>query len=341
MLVLLGCSKQSPSSPPATPTPATATAVPKIMVVVTPEALERRQVKQQALTLLNDQDYDGLEVLAAKYRASQECHASGLWKLQQFYAGLAHQAVAAEPLWQSRERELRKWLQARPASMTAHVALAEFLADYAWKARGNDVADVVTETGWRLMAERLQAAGEILEAVSQREDKCPVYWSTRQTIALGQELKRARYDELFKQAIKAFPDFEDYYNRRAVFLLPRWHGTDGELARDLDKSADRVGGDAGDMLYARVVWSLHGYGSTNVFKEHNLSWERTARGFDAIIKKFPDSLQAQNEAAHLASLAHDQPSARKYFLLTQGQVDLTLWRNKDRFVACYKWALGM
>ena len=119
-------------------------------------------------------------------------------------------------------------------------------------------------------------------------------------------------------------------------------GAGGEVARDLEKSADRIGGEAGDMLYAQVVWGLHNYGSpTNVIKENSLSWERTDRGFEAILKKFPDSLPAKNEAAHLASLACDQAKAQKYFLLTKGQVDLGQWSSKDRFIICYKWALGL
>jgi len=58
------------------------------------------------------------------------------------------------------------------------------------------------------------------------------------------------------------------------------------------------------------------------------------------LKKYPDSLAAANEAAHLAALASDPAGARKYFLLTKGQVDLSLWDDKDQFVNCYKWAFG-
>jgi len=221
------------------------------------------------------------------------------------------------------------------------VELARFLTDYAWQARGSDWASKVTDEGWRLMGDRLKAAAEVLGEAEKLDEKCPVYWSAVQQAALGLQLDKSRYDAIFNQAIKEFPDYEYYYNNRATFLLPRWYGDEGELARDLEKSADRIGGEAGDMLYAQVVWDTHHYGGpTNVLVENNLSWARTDRGFQVILKNFPDSLAAKNEGAHLAALAGDQAAALKYFLLTQGQVDLRQWDDQDQFVNCYKWALG-
>ncbi len=90
-----------------------------------------------------------------------------------------------------------------------------------------------------------------------------------------------------------------------------------------------------------MVWYLHNYGSpTNVFNENGLSWQRTDRGFEAILKQFPDSLEAMNEAAYLAVLAGDPVAALKYFQLAKGQMDVTLWDDRDQYVKCYKWALG-
>jgi len=82
---------------------------------------------------------------------------------------------------------------------------------------------------------------------------------------------------VFNSAIKEFPDYQYYYRSRAIYLLPRWNGEDGELERDLEQSADRIGGEAGDMVYAQVVWDVTLWVTTNVFKENNLSWKRADR----------------------------------------------------------------
>jgi hypothetical protein len=338
-LVLLGCSKKQPQ-PTVTQAPPFSLA--EITVVEPPEAVEQKQIKKQALSLLNGKDNDGLEALAAKYRDSKEGYADGTWKLGYVYSGMELSKDVAEPFWPEREQALRDWMQARPKSVTARVELARFLRDYAWQARGSGWASTVTDEGWKLMGERLQAAAQVLADAKQLDEKCPVYWSAVQGVALGLQLSRTRYDAIFDAAIKEFPDYQYYYRNRAVYLLPRWNGEDGELERDLEKSADRIGGEAGDMVYAQVVWNIHDYGSpTNVLRDNNLSWSRTDRGFAAILKKFPDSLAAMNQAAHLAALAGDPAGARKYFLLTNGQVDVSQWDDKDQFVNVYKWAFGL
>ncbi|MGO8838552.1 MAG: DUF4034 domain-containing protein [Limisphaerales bacterium] len=337
-LVLLGCSKKQPQVPARQ---TSAGSLPEITVVESPEKLEQKQIEKQALALFNDKDYEQLEALAAKYRASKEKYADGSWKLAWVYTGLELSDDDGDAVWQDREKQIRDWVQARPQSVMARVELGRFLTDYGWKARGSGWASTVKEEGWQIFGQRLQMAAQVLAKAGQLDEKCPVYWSALQKVALGLQLDRTRYNNIFNAAIKEFPDYQYYYRSRAVFLLPRWYGDDGETERDLEKSADRIGGEAGDMIYAQVVWDLHDYGCpTNVFKENSLSWERTDRGFEVILKNFPDSLAAKNEAAHLAALARDPAKALKYFLLTKGQVDVSQWDDKDQFVNCYKWALG-
>lgn len=315
---------------------------PQFRTVETPEVKEQTQIEQQAVNLLKSGDYDALDALAAKYRASKECYANGIWKLFYVYVGLGPGGNDSEATWKDRQGQVRDWIAAKTDSVTARVTMAHVLADYAWKARGGGWADSVTDEGWRLFGDRLQQAAQQLHEAARLKEKCPVYWSTAQHVALGIQMDRPQYDAVFRQAIAQFPDYVGIYNHRAEYLLPRWYGEDGDLERDLEKSADRIGGEAGDILYARVVWYLHRcVSSSNVFKENNLSWERTERGFDAILKKFPDSLAAKNEAAHLSWLAGDQQNARKFFLLTKAQVDLSQWDNIGQFIKWYFWSMDV
>jgi len=54
------------------------------------------------------------------------------------------------------------------------------------------------------------------------------------------------------------------------------------------------------------------------FEENtNLSWERIDRGWSALEKKFPDSLEALHIHGHLAGLAGDSKTAKKYLLMTR------------------------
>ncbi len=158
-------------------------------------------------------------------------------------------------------------------------------------------------------------------------------------IGLGQDIEKPEFDAIFNRATNSAPDYKGYYLRRAFYLLPRWHGAQGEWESDLASSADRIGGEKGDELYAQVVWCMHkAHMFTNIFKQNNLSWQRIDKGFDVIEKDFPDSLAAKSEAAHLAVLAHDRKNARKYFDQTEGKVDSSEWRSLDEYVHLADWA---
>jgi hypothetical protein len=147
---------------------------------------------------------------------------------------------------------------------------------------------------------------------------------------------------MFNQGIAEFHDYEPYYNSRAVFLLPRWYGGDGEWVRDLTTYADRLAGEKGDMIYAQVVWNTHHYGDgIHVFDKNakdKPSWERVDRGFTAILKRWPDSMAAKNERAHLAVLAGEREAAREYFTETKGEVDLNSWSSQRQYERFYLWA---
>jgi hypothetical protein len=311
----------------------------KITVVNTPEADEQKDIADQAAVLINEKDYDKLEKMFAQYRASKESYADGTWKLMCAYDAIASPSDSAT--WEGRQREIEDWIQARPESVTARIALARFLREYAWEARGSGWASSVTDENWQLFGKRLNRAVDVLNDAKSLDEKCPIYWSALLGVDLGLQVSKEEFTTVFKEAIQAEPDFSYYYRTRAVFLLPRWYGDEGEWERDLGQSADRVGGEDGDMLYAQVVWNIHHYGgSIDVFEGNKISWDRVDKGFAAILKRFPDSLAAKNERFHLAALAGDKEKARKYFLDTQGQVDLSVWMAKNEFVDCANWSFA-
>lgn len=341
-LFLFGCSKQGPEAerhadiiqqPPVLPFPVT--------MVEPSEDKEFDAIRVQVLGLFRAGKYDDLERLAIKYRSSGECWADGGWKLGVIYGSIAF-VDGSETDWKIQQKEIQIWMDARPLSLTARITMARFLRNYAWKA--GEYADKVPAEDWRLFCERLHQAYKVLNDAKNLEQNDPVYWATTLEIAMGLQAPKATYDALFKQAIICQPHFEPFYEARAVSLLPRWHGKKGEWEKDLAHNADSIGGDNGDMLYAQVVWGMHANVSTdsgNIFEDDpELSWKRVDRGFAVILKRFPDSLSAKNERAHLAALAGDKDAARKYFTATQGNVDPGDWHAKGEFIESANWAFA-
>jgi hypothetical protein len=342
LLCLAGCSKKQAdtSSQPENHNITASKKLPfEVVVVDTPETAEMQSIGREAEDALVGKSYDELEAMALRFRGLNECYADGGTKLGVFYKGFVPSDDDADGVWRARFDELRMWEKAKPKSFTARIALANCLVSFAWKARGGDVADKVDQDSWRLFFERLGEATNVLGQAKVLGENCPKYWSTMLEACQGLQVERPEYDNLFQQAIEEYPYYTYYYRLRGTHLLPRWYGKEGEWQKDLAQSADRIGGEEGDLVYAQVVWNIHHYGEgIDVFEGNDVSWDRVDRGFEVILKRFPNSLAAKNERAHLAALAGDPDKARSYFAETKGQVDLSAWHEKSEFIHSANWA---
>ena len=340
--VLWGCGpKKSAGDAAQATTAATSAAVaqPTITMVESPETKGQNEIKLEALTLFTNKDYRGLEALAALRRGSKARYPNGNWKLTFTYAGLEPSNEESAATWQARLALADDWIRARPESMTARVAKARLLIAQAWKIRSSDWADNVAEANWKPFQAKLVEATAVLNKAKPLQERCPIYWAAWQKVAVGLGMRRTDYDALVSQAIKEFPDYGYYYNSRAIFLLPRWYGKEGEWERDLTKSADELGGEAGDKLYAQVVCEVHNHGGVvDVFQGKQASWERVDKGFEGLLKEFPDSLATKNERAFLAGLAGDKAKAQAYLAQLNGEGDLTVWHSQDKLDRFLKWA---
>lgn len=338
---LLSCSRKPAAQTQAQPQPGGQPHLPfNVSAVETPQAKEISSIGQQMRDLLTAKDYKGLDALAKKFRDSKECYAGGYWKLYYVYESLELTDDDPDAAWTARLEALADWVGADPESITARVAMADEMVCFAWKGRGLGYANEIPESHWKLFFQRLNETVQILNAAKQLEEKCPVWWSVMLQAEMGLQVERSQHDATFNEAITAWPDYTPFYISQAYYLLPRWYGAPGEWENDLKKSSDRIGGDDGDVLYARVVWSMQEF-STNIFKEYEIPWNRVNAGYQIIEKRFPDSLAIENEAAHFACLAGDGQSARKYFDQTQGQMVSSCWDSEDEFVGFAKWAYGV
>ena len=141
------------------------------------------QFRLKTRALYNASRFDELEALAAQLRTERGRFGNGSWKIVQFYESLGCRSDEPESMWQLHARIHENWDTAKPRSITAHVAHADFLNEYAWHARGSGFANTVTKEGWRLFSERLAKAKELLDKSADFEPKCPVWWRVRMTVA--------------------------------------------------------------------------------------------------------------------------------------------------------------
>lgn len=341
LIALLGCSK-APQNADGSKSqsqqnaqfinPSIPTDPGEITMIETAEKKEQLQIEAKSASLFADGDFGGLEDLAKNYRQSKACFASGVWKLQWVYEGIIPDATNSDDIWNKTLSTLHKWIQAKPNSITARVALADTLVSYGWKARGSGYANTVTPEGWKLLGERLTTAVQVLKDAQNLQEKCPCAWQVMLTAALGLGIDKTQYDVLFQKAVASEPDFTGYYFAKAYYLTPRWYGQQGEMAAFLQKAADQVGKEDGDLLYARIAWHVQ-LMTGDVFDDPTLSWARVDKGFEVMEKRFPDSLYVRNGRAYMAVMGSDHVNApRRLVGVLQGQLDPVEWTSKENFL---------
>ena len=286
--------------------------------------------------LYNSRKFDELEKRANELRISKARFGNGAWKLREFYDALGLRPDEPESLWRLHEQIHQDWEKAMPNSVTARVAHADFLCDYAFHARGYGFAKTVTRQGWQLLTQRLAQAQKILNDVKDWEPKCPMWWQVYMRVGLGQGWSRSDYENLFAEA-KAFePQWWSYDVLRGHYLLPRWYGQPGDWEYATDEETKRPGA-LGMEIYARIVSVERGY-YKNIFQESNASWPKTCQGFELMRQRYPESLEILSAYCQLACLAGDRPQAKKLFDELGDSVMEYIWDSKDDFAKYRAWA---
>ena len=309
-------------------------------IVLRGEDATRVRFGREVERLLLADRYASLDSMAESLRQPEAKWPDGGWKLRTFYKQGFDISLrnATETEWQSHLRHLKQWKTASPGSITAPVALGYALASYAWVARGSQVARQVGDENWRDMRERLAQARAVLVEARSLPRTCPGWWMATLKVALGEDWDRSIYEQLFHEAIQREPTFDGYYEQKAIRLLPRWGGRDGEWEAFADSAADQTPAPLGDQRYARIIWSAQRYIDANVFEESRASWDRTNRGFEALVTAYPGSLELRSAFAFLAWQAADQPTARQQFVELGPRIDPGVWEDREEFMEARKWS---
>ena len=287
--------------------------------------------------MLHGGKFDELDCLADSLWSNRDKFSGGFWKLHNLYVGLG------EPLlhpthedWTTHMALVRKWVSAKPQSITARVVLAQSYIGYGDDARGTGYADTVSESGWRLYEERYRKAQQVLVEAEKLPAKSPEWYVAMLVIARGQGWEPIKSRALADEAIKFEPGYYYFYRTYADSILPKWNGQPGDSEKFLTESADRIAGDAGDILYFQVGSFLI-CGCDNDVK---LSWSRIQKGFAALEKKSGPAIENWNSLAHVAVAVHDPVVAGEMFAKIGDQWSESTWKQYSYYSSSKEWAQG-
>ncbi len=299
-------------------------------------AAQSEQWRAQGAALIAAKKYDEIEKVAAQQTQNPTIMSDGGWTLAPFYVGLWEGTTDSktDAQWQPKHAQIEAWHAARPNSQLARICLARSWTNGAWTARGSEFANKVSRQAWQTVEERQQKAAPIYQKLLGEKVTTPLLYAAAQRFGRLGGAAREWHDELFARATAQFPTYTDFYRERAIYLLPRWDGAPGEWEKDLQKSADaeagRAGADAGDQLYARVVWGQTEYYGTMAGRT-KIDWPRTKRGFDSILARNPNSLSAATIYMRLRYQHGESTKARELLQIVGGRAETKAWESPRDF----------
>jgi hypothetical protein len=294
--------------------------------------------------MLKEEKFEQLDCIADHARSGKERFSGGVWKIRIFYWSLnspvQYPVTHATPEdWNSHLQRLQRWAAARPTSVTPRVTLAWAYFQYAWDARGNGFSNTVSDSGWKLLAERTAQAEQAIKEAWDLPTKDPEEYYLMQLVGQYESWSVPRLRAIYDEAIKFEPGYY-YFSRQLAFdLLPKWFGQPGDTEKFIQETADRIGGDQGDIFYYQVASS-----STVLCggceDDPQLSFERIERGYEASEKQYGVSMLNLNRIAYLAAYMKDNDAVFAQQILTRigDQWDDETWKNKEEFETIRKWA---
>jgi hypothetical protein len=257
--------------------------------------------------MLKARRFNELDELAKTLRTRKAKWPGSRWKLMDFYIGLQEPSPkmhSTEEDWATHLKLLNEWVAAKPKSITPRVALAGAYSAYGWHARGSQTSETVTDSGWRLLGDRLARARTILKDAKKLDEKCPHWYATMQYVAQGESWSPSQARALFDEAVAFEPMYYEYYHNMADYLLPRWHGEPGDTEKFAEAAANRMGGAEGDVLYFQIGWAQTCHcDNQDVLKA--MSWTRIQKGFAESERLYGKSLMRINQIAYMATKLKD------------------------------------
>lgn len=285
-------------------------------------------------------DYDFLERAAGQARSSRERWRGGNWKLQFIYSNLKTPLdpdMAGEAEWLNHLDLLQKWVNEKPESITARIALASGHFRYGWRARGTGTVDTVTPENKGLFAVQLAKAKEILLTAPASEINCPQWYQLMQDIAMPEGWDRQSYDDLYNRAVRFEPGWDAYYGAKAIRLLPRWGGSEEELHQFLQSLLETPDRD-GAMHYFLACQALAQYTRQDHLFDRNVSAAKLRDGLKQLQKKYGATAVQLNWAAFTAMRLGDKAFTKELLAQIGNDWYASVWLNEEGFSAAKNWS---
>lgn len=226
------------------------------------------------------------------------------------------------------------WIEAYPNASGPWEFKGKVYIDYAWDARGDGVANTVTETGWKQMRERLQVAHEALDKAYELDPADPRGPTDMITVELGEGTGRPEMEKWWKRAMDASPDNYQACTSKLYYLEPKWYGSPGDMI-DFGRECLSGGNWEGRIPFILVDahWTVSQYPSS--LKEDYYAqpdvWKDIQSVYEPFLARYPTAAWDRSYYAYYATRAGQWAIARKQFAKLGDKPELTPFGNQEAY----------
>lgn len=299
------------------------------------------KVSIETNNMLLSRNFTELNKMVEVYRKENVLTSDGQPKLMGFYMGIMHsisecKTEHSEAEWSKFRTLLQDWRSASNDKSAANLSLAMFELAYGWHARGSSYAYKVSEEGWRLLKERNNNAKKMLAKMGAKERKDPQWYVNSIEVAAREDRSSKKYALLYRDAIKKFPQYYEFYFSYASYLSPEWGGSMSDFHEYVNQTVKQSNEKMGRVMYTRLHWS---HADDDMFIDRNTDWSRMKLGFETILENFPDAWN-RNNFASFACLAGDKKTFIEQFNIIKNNILSDAWRGPYNLSRC-KYEFGL
>lgn len=285
--------------------------------------LEQTQWQHKGAALLAAKQYDEIEKVAAQLQKSNAANSKGSPHLALFLEGLV---VGGDSNFAALQAKIAAWRAARPQSNLARLAAIQMWTDAASKARGSGYANTITPAMSAKIEVLLAKSTQGLKNLPPTAFESPLAFIVALDCGLLAGAPREFLDNLFEAGTRKFPNYLPLYRTRTIHLLPRWFGEPGESIEMIESRADQIGGENGDVFYARVIWHL-AQTTGDIESDFSYDYSRVTRGLERLHQRFPTSVSVASARLELAFRTKDWKTAQQILSAPNGHILDSSWQD--------------
>jgi hypothetical protein len=199
-----------------------------------------------------------------------------------------------------------EWKRHSPLSNIPDVIEARSFKVTAWDIRGSEMGEKISKRRYDDFKLHLSRASKSINIAAKKGPIDSVICSVQTELAFVLFENKKLAKEYFDKCTKADPGYIPLYYTMRTHLQEKWSGSDEELLKFVEESADATKPIYGDGLYALLVYS-HTIDTDKIFIDDGglFSWNRSRRGFRDLLEKQGKSSYILHVYGYLAMSVND------------------------------------